>query len=53
MQKYVIYDTRAYVVEAEDENSAFDLYVEMSHEEASQCEIEGGGIEVGPFYRLN
>ena len=53
MSKFIIYDTRAYVVEAEDENSAFDLYTEMSQEEASQCEIEGGGIEVGPFYRLN
>ena len=53
MAKFIIYDTRAYVVDAEDEDSAFDLYVDMTQDEASCCEVEGGGIEVGPFYRLN
>ena len=53
MQKYVIYDTRAYTVEAEDENSAFDLYTEMSQKQADECEIDGGSIEVVPFCRLN
>jgi hypothetical protein len=53
MKKYVVYDTRAYIVEAEDENEAFDVYTEMSQEQADECEVEGGGIEVDPHYRLS
>ncbi len=46
MRRFVVEDTRFYIVSAEDECAAFDAYCEMSEEEARTCEVEGGGLEV-------
>jgi hypothetical protein len=45
-RRFIIEDTRAYIIHAEDEDAALDLFCDMTEEEASACEVEGGGVEV-------
>ena len=48
MPRFVIYDTRHYILEAEDEDAAFNMFCDMTQEQANQLEVEGGHIEVEP-----
>lgn len=47
-RRFVIEDTRCFIVFAEDEEAALDAFCEMNEEEAFEAEVEGGGIEVYP-----
>lgn len=47
--KFVIYDTRPYVIEAETEDEAFKKFINMTLEECLKFEVDGGYIEVQPM----
>ena len=53
MPKFVVYDERVYVVEAEDEDAAFDRFTSMTQDEADKCEVDGGHIDVEAFITVH
>lgn len=46
MARFIIYDERAYIIDAQDEDEAFNKFIELSPEDAQKLEVEGGGINV-------
>lgn len=45
-RRFVIEETRAYIIFADDEDHAFNVFCDMTEEEADAAEVEGGGVEV-------
>lgn len=47
-RRFIVEDRRCYIITASDEQEAFDTYCEMSEEEASKAEVDGGRVDVYP-----
>jgi len=49
MARFIVEETRLFIVEAIDEDAAFNKFLHLTEEELEQSEVDGGSIQVDAF----